>query len=149
MFFADFGIIIYGITQTKNNEKGCIMAQIKISFKGGSDNGSVSLIQKKLNLLFNNEKIGSTDAKEADAIAKANGQKNMSAFLIEGKAALAGSWIDVKAKGSNELKLVIGDKKEKVINVEAGDDAKIHVIIKKRGFFSGLILGKYKLKAKA
>ena len=91
MFFADFGIIIYGITQTKNNEKGCIMAQIKISFKGGSESGSVSLIQKKLNLLFNNEKIGSTDAKEADAIAKANGQKNMSAFLIDGKAALAGS----------------------------------------------------------
>ena len=124
------------------------MAQLKISFKSDSGDGNVSLVQKKLRLLFNNEKIGSTDAKEADALAKANGQKNMSAFLIDGKAALAGSWIEVKAKGSNELKLVIGEKKEKVINVEAGDDAKIHVIIKKRGFFSGLILGKYKMKAK-
>lgn len=124
------------------------MAQIKISFKSKTGDGNVSLMQKKLQLLFNNEKIGSTDAKEADAIAKANGQKNMSAYLMDGKAALAGSWIDVKAKGSNELKLIIGEKKETVINVEAGDDAKIHVIVKKRGFFSGLILGKYKLKAK-
>lgn len=125
------------------------MAQIRISFK--SKTGGSVTIQRQLGLMINNEKFASTDAKEAAALASAHGQKNHAPFLLDGQAALVGGGIEAKLKGSNTAQLVAGDGKVlKEVNFEAGDDAKVHVIIKKRGnFIIGLILGRYKMKVKS